>query len=132
MDISLPNNFPRVLELGERHGLALDELLSSTSLDDQQTRAAMQLLYSRGYLADPHSALAWAALDESLRPDEEGVFLCTAHPAKFLEVIEETLGIEMPLPAELEKVKDSKVLSSTISGEFGSAEKRIVCQPVEK
>jgi threonine synthase len=125
MDISLPNNFPRVLELGERHGLALDELLSSTSLDDQQTRAAMQLLYSRGYLADPHSALAWAALDESLRPDEEGVFLCTAHPAKFLEVIEETLGIEMPLPAELEKVKDSKVLSSTISGEFAALRKEL-------
>lgn len=125
MDISLPNNFPRVLELGERHGLALEEILSSSSHDDQHTRAAMRLLNSRGYLADPHSALAWSALKESLQADEEGVFLCTAHPAKFLEVIEETLGIDLPLPAELEKVKNLKVLSSTIAGEFGALRKEL-------
>ena len=118
MDISLPNNFPRVLELGERHGLPLEILLSSLSLDDDETRAAMRELYQRGYLADPHSALAWTALDRSLRDDEEGVFLCTAHPAKFLEVIEETLGIEVPLPAELDVVKNEQVLSSIIPGDF--------------
>lgn len=118
MDISLPNNFPRVLELGDRHGLPLADLLSSISLGDEQTRDAMRALYARGYLADPHSALAWAALDQSLEPGEEGVFLCTAHPAKFLEVIEETLGIGIPLPPELEEVKDKQVLSSTIPGNF--------------
>ena len=118
MDISLPNNFPRVLELGERHGLQLEQLLSSTSLDDDQTRDAMSELYSRGYLADPHSALAWSALNGSLASNEEGIFLCTAHPAKFLEVIEDTLGIEIPLPAELEAVRYKEVLSSTIAGEF--------------
>jgi len=118
MDISLPNNFPRVLELGQRHGLPLEELLSSTSLDDAATRDAMKRLYSRGYLADPHTALAWSALDGALQGDEEGVFLCTAHPAKFLEVIEETLGIDLPLPAELDAVKGKDVLSSTIPGEF--------------
>ncbi len=50
----------------------------------------------------------------------EGVFLCTAHPAKFLEVLEETLGIELPLPAELEAVRDKEVLSRTIDGAFES------------
>lgn len=120
MDISLPNNFPRVLELGERHGLPLEELLSSTSLDDDATREAMKKLHSRGYLADPHTALAWSALEGSLQSDEEGVFLCTAHPAKFLEVIEETLGIDLPLPSELEVVKDKEILSSTINGEFAA------------
>ena len=118
MDISLPNNFPRVLELGERHGLQLEQLLSSTSLDDDRTRDAMSELYSRGYLADPHSALAWSALNESLESNEEGIFLCTAHPAKFLEVIQDTLGIEIPLPAELEAVRHKEVLSSTIAGDF--------------
>jgi threonine synthase len=125
MDISLPNNFPRVLELGERHGLPLETLLSSLSLDDDETRAAMRTLYSCGYLADPHSALAWLALDRSLRDDEEGVFLCTAHPAKFLEVIEETLGIEVLLPAELDAVKNRHVLSSTISGDFDSFKREL-------
>lgn len=119
MDISLPNNFPRVLELGERHGLPLATLLSAIALGDAETREAMRALHRRGYLADPHSALAWAALDRSLAADEQGIFLCTAHPAKFLEVIEETLGIELPLPPELADVRDREVLSSTIRGDFG-------------
>jgi threonine synthase len=118
MDVSLPNNFPRVLDLGERHRLPLASLLSSFALDDDETRAAMRTLHQRGYLADPHSALAWAALDRSLEAGEEGVFLCTAHPAKFLEVIEETLGIEVPLPPELAAVRNQAVLSSTIEGAF--------------
>jgi threonine synthase len=118
MDISLPNNFPRVLEMERRHGLALRDLLHATALDDEQTRAAIRALHAAGYLADPHSALAWRALERSLQPGEEGVFACTAHPAKFLEVIEETLGIEMPLPAELEAVRDKTVLSRTIAGDF--------------
>lgn len=126
MDISLPNNFPRVLELAERHGLRLEKLLSSTSLDDAATRNAIELLYSQGYLADPHSALAWSALRGSLRANEEGVFLCTAHPAKFMEVIEETLGIEVPLPEELEAVRELDVLSSTIPGDFAALRRELV------
>ena len=125
MDISLPNNFPRVQELGERHGLPLAELLAATALDDEETRAAMRALYERGYLADPHSALAWAALERSRAKDEEGVFLCTAHPAKFLEVIEETLGIEVPLPPELAAVRDKDILSNTIPGRFEALKKEL-------
>lgn len=126
MDISLPNNFPRVLELGDRHGLPLEQLLSSLSLSDVETRAAIRTLYSRGYLADPHSALAWTALDRSLQDGEEGVFLCTAHPAKFMEVLEETLGINIPLPEELEAVRDKAVLSSTIPGDFEALKRELV------
>jgi len=118
MDVAIPNNFPRVLELGERHGLPLETLLTAAALDDDDTREAMRVLHARGYLADPHSALAWAALERSRAADEEGVFLCTAHPAKFLEVMEATLGIELPLPPELTAVKDKAVLSSTIPGDF--------------
>jgi len=120
MDISWPNNFPRVLELGRRHGLPLNQLLSSVSLDDAATRAAMRSLWQRQYLADPHSALAWAALESSLNEGEEGVFLCTAHPAKFLEVIEETLKIELPLPAALASVREKEILSDTIPGNFSA------------
>jgi threonine synthase len=125
MDISLPNNFPRVLEMESRHGLPLTRLLSATSLDDHATRKAMRALHARGYLADPHSALTWSALEHSLQPGEEGVFLCTAHPAKFLEVIEETLGIELPLPAELEAVQGRKVLSTVIPGEFDALRREL-------
>lgn len=123
MDVSMPSNFQRVLELGKRHGLPLERLLTSFSLNDDETRSAMRALWHSGYLADPHSALAWAALDQSLQEDEEGVFLCTAHPAKFLEVMEKTLGIEISLPLELEAVRDKEILSSTIPGNFAALKK---------
>ncbi len=118
MDISNPNNFPRVLELEQRHSLPLAELLSSFSLDDEQTRQALRDLWQQAYLADPHTALAWAALQGSLQADELGCFLCTAHPAKFLETIQDVLGIELPLPPELAAVKNKEVLSRTITGEM--------------
>jgi threonine synthase len=118
MDISNPNNFPRVLELENRHGMSLSGLLSSFSLSDQQTREAMQSLWSRKYLADPHTALAWAGLDTGLKDDELGCFLCTAHPAKFLETIQDVLELNIPLPLALDEVKDKKILSKTINGNF--------------
>jgi threonine synthase len=118
MDISNPNNFPRVLELEKRHKLSLSRLLSSFSLSDQQTREAMQSLWSRNYLADPHTALAWAGLDAGLQDDELGCFLCTAHPAKFLETIQDVLELNIPLPEALDEVKDKKILSKTINGNF--------------
>jgi len=126
MDISLPNNFPRVLEMERRHGLPLRDLLHATALDDDETRAAIRALHAGGYLADPHSALAWQALERSLAPGEEGVFLCTAHPAKFLEVLEETLAIDVPLPAELEAVRDLPLLSRTIPGEFAALRRELL------
>lgn len=123
MDISLPNNFPRVLELGDRHQLPLTELLSSTSVDDVETRAAIRALDARGYLADPHSALAYKALSDNLQPDETGVFLCTAHPAKFRETLEETLEREIPLPPELLQVADKQLLSTNMPADYAQLKK---------
>lgn len=119
MDISLPNNFPRVLELEKRHGLALQDLLTSFSIDDSDTKGAVRSLDAESYQADPHSALAWKALTDRLGEDETGVFLCTAHPAKFKETIEETLGREVALPDELKKVSDKKVLSTRMPADYG-------------
>ena len=59
-------------------------------------------------------------LVRSLEHDEEGVFLCTTHPAKFLEVLEETLGIEIALPPELAAVQHQAVLSHTNPNDFAA------------
>lgn len=123
MDISLPNNFPRVLELGDRHQLPLTEILSSVSVSDGQTRESVRTLDALGYLADPHSALAYQALSDQLGVDEAGVFLCTAHPAKFRETLEDTLKREIPLPAELLEVADKPVLSAEMPAEFAQLRK---------
>ena len=118
MDISLPNNFPRVLELEKRHGLPLQDLLTSFAINDEDTREAVRALDAESYLADPHSALAWKALTDRLGEEETGVFLCTAHPAKFRETIEDTLGRRLILPEELEKVSEKKVLSIGMPSDF--------------
>lgn len=123
MDISLPNNFPRVLELEKRHGLPLQDLLTSFAVNDADTKEAVCRLDSESYLADPHSALAWKALKDRLGENETGVFLCTAHPAKFRETIEDTLGRPVTLPEELERVSEKKVLSTVMSAEFSSMRK---------
>ena len=118
MDISLPNNFPRVLELEQRHGLAMEGLLSSFAIDDEATLDAVRALDGSGYLADPHSALAWRALDVSLEEGETGVFLCTAHPAKFRETLEQALKRPVPLPEGIRAVADQQVLSTVLPADF--------------
>jgi len=118
MDISLPNNFPRVLELEDRHGLPLQDLLTSFAISDAETREAVRALDQRSYLADPHSALAWKALDDRLGEGETGVFLCTAHPAKFIETIEDTLNRSVSLPKPLEEVSGKEVLSTEMPADF--------------
>jgi threonine synthase len=118
MDISLPNNFPRVLELEQRHGLPLSDILTSFAISDDETRQAVRDLDALGYLADPHSALAWRALDGTLADGETGVFLCTAHPAKFKETIEETLKRPVAIPAALARASRKEVLSTTMPADF--------------
>lgn len=118
MDISLPNNFPRVLELGDRHGVPLKDLLISVAVNDAATINALRELDTLGYLADPHSALAFKALSDNLAQDECGVFLCTAHPAKFIETLEAALNRPIPLPVELERVSEKTVLSEVMPADF--------------
>jgi threonine synthase len=126
MDISQPNNFSRVLALQDRHGLPLGRLLASTALDDGETRQALRRLHAAGYLADPHSALAWQALQEALGANDTGVFLCTAHPAKFREEVEGVLATTVDLPPELAEVAQRQVLSETIPSDFAEFRPRLM------
>lgn len=118
MDISRPNNFPRVEALAQRAGVPIAGFIDSVAVNDADTTDAIAALHDKGYLADPHSALAWRALDASLADDETGVFACTAHPAKFAEVIASAIGLDVDLPPALEAVRDREVLSATIDGDF--------------
>ena len=93
-------------------------MLVSQSLSEEDTRDAIRDLHALGYLADPHSALGWRVLQDHLGEDETGVFLCTAHPAKFREDIEQVLDIKVELPRELKAVENRELLSRTISSDF--------------
>ncbi|UKH25115.1 threonine synthase [Actinobacillus pleuropneumoniae] len=117
MDVSRPNNWPRVEELFKRNGWALSDL-GSAALNDAETEAALKAQYAEGYLCEPHGAIAYQALKDQLQAGETGIFLCTAHPAKFKESVERILNIELPLPEALDKHNKMELLSDTMPADF--------------
>jgi threonine synthase len=104
MDVGAPSNLERMQAL-YRHDLeALRRDVVGYAFDDARIVAAIAEVDRRhGYLLDPHSAVAWLALQEVLALDRDltGVFVATAHPAKFREVVEPAIGRSVPLPPAL-------------------------------
>ena len=117
MDVSAPNNWPRIEELYKKLEKSPHDELRSIALNNENTINAMHELCDLGYVAEPHSAIAYAGLKACLRQDEQGIFLCTAHPAKFKQSVEEILGKEISLPSALESVIDKPILSKIIPAE---------------
>lgn len=119
MDVSRPNNWPRVEELFKRNGWSLADL-GSDALNDTETEAALKAQYAEGYLCEPHGAIAYQVLKDQLQAGETGIFLCTAHPAKFKESVERILDIELPLPEALDKHNKMELLSDTMPADFAT------------
>ena len=107
MDVGDPSNFVRIQKL---YGDSLDRLkenLSSYSFTDEQTKLAMKELHdTSGYTADPHGAVGYLGLKEYLsqNPNASGIFLETAHPVKFLDVVEDTLKVNMSIPEQIKAI----------------------------
>jgi threonine synthase len=114
MDVGDPSNWERIERLFGRDWNALRSTLRWGSLDDDETRAALRSLASQGYVADPHSAVAWAVLRRRFQRRETGIFLATAHPAKFQEILEPILGREIPLPPSLAELLDRPLLAEAL------------------
>lgn len=113
MDVGAPNNWERIEHL---HGGGLEilrRILRWGSQSDAETRETVRALGSLGYLVDPHAAVACGVLTRHLHPGETGVFLGTAHPAKFLPVYEE-MGIAVAVPPALAAVEDRPLLAREI------------------
>lgn len=119
MDVSRPNNWPRVEELFKRNGWNLADL-GSDALNDAETEEALKAQYAEGYLCEPHGAIAYQVLKDQLQAGETGIFLCTAHPAKFKESVERILDIELPLPEALDKHNKMELLSDTMPADFAT------------
>ena len=117
MDVAEPSNWPRVETIMEVMNWPLSELVG-VGLSEQDTVEALAELYRGGYLSEPHAAIAAKALSLTMSADEQGIFLGTAHPAKFKEVVEEALNIELELPPELQAVQDKPILSAELPADF--------------
>lgn len=117
MDVGNPSNFERLKDLfGEQFHI------TGLSYTDDETREAMRSVYKKyNYMLDPHGAVGYLGLrnylDASAGP-VMGMFLETAHPGKFHEVVEETLGAKLKLPDALEVLKGKKKESILVSNNF--------------
>jgi threonine synthase len=119
MDVGAPNNWERIEHLFQGDLEALRQVLRWGTRTDAETERTIRDLNAEGYLADPHAAVAYGVLEERLAPGETGVFLGTAHPAKFLPVYE-AMGIEVPIPESLSVLVDRPLLAREIPNEIGA------------
>ncbi|WP_148869945.1 threonine synthase [Tenacibaculum adriaticum] len=116
MDVGNPSNFIRIQELFNNDYKALKSAFSSYSFSDDETRDAMKLIYKKAnYIADPHGAVGYLGLKEyNLQNDQYGVFLETAHPVKFLDIVEDTLSVKVDIPSQIKSIIDKEKKSTKI------------------
>lgn len=119
MDVGAPSNFARILDLyGDSHEAICAEI-SGASYSDQQIRQTLSSVYqTSGYLLDPHGACGYQALEDGLQADETGVFLETAHPAKFLDTVESVIGKKVVIPDTLKAFMNGKKQSVELPANF--------------
>ncbi len=119
MDVGDPSNFARIFDLykGSHKDICAD--ISGATYTDSQIRETMVQCYrDNGYVLDPHGACAYRALKEGLRPGETGVFLETAHPAKFKEKVDDILHTDIAIPERLAAFMKGEKRSVQMGREF--------------
>ena len=119
MDVGNPSNFIRIQEIYKNDFETLKRHLYSFSFSDEETKAAMLEIHSNsGYVADPHGAVGYLGAKSylELNPNAHCVFLETAHPTKFLDVVEQVLNISVELPEQIKEVMGKEKKSIRVSG----------------
>jgi threonine synthase len=102
MDVGHPSNFERLLWLYRGDVDAMRHDMTGSRHGDDEVRTTIKQVHDEhGYVLDPHSAIAFRGLKGALAPDQIGIFLATAHPAKFREIVEPVLGRAIDTPAPL-------------------------------
>ena len=102
MDVGHPSNFERMQWLYGHDVDAMRREITGCRFTDDAVKETIRRVYDeRGYLLDPHSAIAYLGLSTVRRPDQRGVFLATAHPAKFREIVEPVIGTTIETPGPL-------------------------------
>ncbi len=127
MDVGDPSNFARVLDLYENSHEAIKAEISGVSYDDEQIAVALKTCFEEtDYLLDPHGACGYQALKDGLQENETGVFLETAHPAKFLETVERIIGQKVDIPQKLQEFMKGEKQSLELSKDFDGFKKYLL------
>ncbi|KTF11692.1 threonine synthase [Pseudoalteromonas sp. H105] len=117
MDVSKPNNWPRVQTMLDNNWFSYDDFYS-TSVDESDTQSVMKKIQQTGYVAEPHTAIAYQGLQSNLTPGSAGIFLATAHPAKFKDSVEAILGVELEMPKPLADALAKPCLANGIPNNY--------------
>jgi len=119
MDVGDPSNFARIYDLYNKDHAAITADISGATYTDEQIAESIRSAYEQtGYLCDPHGAVGYRALCEGLKEGEVGVFLETAHPAKFLSTVEGIISEKVQVPAKLAAFMEGKKQSVAMSKIF--------------
>ena len=117
MDVGNPSNFIRIQEMYQNNLEQFKKDFSSFTFSDEETVEAMKTIYKTdGYIAEPHGAVGYLGLKKELLNHQNaiGIFLETAHPIKFLDTVEPTLNVKLPIPTQIESVLDKEKVSIKI------------------
>jgi threonine synthase len=117
MDVGNPSNFIRIQELYNNDLTEFEKDFSSYSFSDAETEITIKDIYSRTkYIAEPHGAVGYLGLKKEMQkqPNSIGVFLETAHPIKFLDIVEPLLDLQLPIPKQIESVLNKEKVSIKI------------------
>ncbi len=125
MDVSQPNNWPRIEALIER-GYIDKSCLKGEMVDEEYTQLAMRQLAQQGYTSEPHAAIAYRAVSHDLEEGEIGLFLGTAHPAKFRETVENVLGNPISLPKALADVAGEDSLAVDLPASYDALKQHMM------
>jgi threonine synthase len=125
MDVGNPNNWPRIQHLLDT-GLITAADLSAVAVSEADTVQAVHDLDALGYLSEPHAAVACKALQDSLQDGEYGVFLGTAHPAKFKESVESILGRGIAVPPALHEAGLRPSLNGRITADYTALQAQLL------
>jgi threonine synthase len=126
MDVGAPSNWERIFALFGGNHDAMAAALRWGSCTDAETEATIVALDRGGYLADPHGAVAYQVLRSNLREGERGIFLATAHPAKFMEALAPALGRDIPLPKSLSDLLELPLLSEPLAADQAALRRRLL------
>ena len=127
MDVGNPSNFARIIDLYSYEQIGA--LISGYRYTDEQIAEAIRRCYAEtGYLLDPHGACGYQALEATLRPGETGVFLETAHPAKFKGTVDQILGADIEIPAKLRAFMAGQKQSIELSKDFEGFKRFLLAQ----
>jgi threonine synthase len=128
MDVGNPSNFIRIQEMYNNDLKEFKKDFSSYAFTDEETKKAIETIYKKfDYIAEPHGAIGYMGLKKEMENNKNavGVFLETAHPIKFLDVVEPILNIELEIPKQIESVLNKEKKSISIK-EYSDLKKHLL------